>query len=166
MWELKTLINPFWNIPKIRYYQWFDELKELTEDIFKENKTLYWVLKLFEESKMVNEFLKTIYVPKRIESWICAKMMFNDNEITQKYRDMDNKMHRYTLLIPSNLFPFDSCLHIYWNKVVFYSFHNDDFIGILIENANIRNTMFSLFKMAWEQWKHYETNHIYKDIEL
>jgi len=166
MWELRTIVNPFWNIPKIRYYQWFDELKELTEDIFKENKPLYWVLKLFEESKIVNSFIRDIYVPKRIESNICAKMMFNDNQITQHYRDMDKQMHRYTLLIPGNLFPFDSCLHIYGNKVVFYSFHNDDFIGILVENANIRNTMFSLFKMAWEQGKQYEINHVYKEIEL
>lgn len=166
MWDLKNFGNSFWNIPKIKYYQWGDELINLVDDIFKENKTIYWVLKLFDEAKWVNSFIEKEYIPKRVKSWMYAKMIFNDNDITQKYREYDKKMNRYSLLVPDEIFPFDSCMHIYGNKVVFYSFLNNDFVWILIENKSIRNTMFSLFKIAWEQARNYNINERYKDIEL
>jgi len=151
MWDLKWLVNPQASIPKIKYFQWVDGIIDLLEDVFIENKPICWFLELPEDiHPEIIKYTRTIYIEKRIKSWIKAKMLFNNNEKTLNYRKLDEKMYRESLIVPTNLYPFDCCIHIYGNKVAFYSYKEHDLTGVLIENEYIKQSTLSMFKMSWD----------------
>ena len=151
MWDLKWLVNPQASIPKIKYFQWVDGIIDLLEDIFVENKTIYWCIELSDDiHPEILKYTKSTYIKKRIASWIETKVLFNNNNKTLNYRELDTQMKRTSLIIPVHLYPFDCCVHIYWNKVAFYSYKEHDLTWVLIENEYIKQSIFSMFKMSWE----------------
>lgn len=167
MWDLKAMMNPDVKLPSVKYFSWVEWLIELIEDIFKENHTIYGALELTENIHPdILKYVQTEYVEKRKKSWISARMIFNDNEQTRNYKKYDSDMGRVSLLVDEGQYPFDSCIHIYWKKVAFYSFNQWDMTWVLIENEYVKNMIFSIFKMAWNFSKSFPENKEYKDISI
>mgnify|MGYP000980846458 CR=1 FL=1 len=44
-------------------------------------------------------------------------------------------------------------MHVYGDKVSFYSYFEDDLSGVIIENKHIAKSQLSLFQMAYEYGK-------------
>jgi hypothetical protein len=42
-------------------------------------------------------------------------------------------------------------MHIYGDKIAFYSYLNSDLSGVIIENHNMAKSHLTLFKLAFEQ---------------
>ena len=65
------------------------------------------------------------------------------------------------MIVSQSLFPFSTDINIYWNKIAFISFSN--LTGTIIEDEDIKNTFFSLFRWLWELSKTFKVNETYKD---
>lgn len=165
--DLQSLMNPARKLPKVKYFTGVDGVIDLIEDVFTEENVIYWALELTEDMHPdITRYVNNEYIPKRKNSWVKSKMLFNNTHRTKKYQSLDEQMNRISLLTPQNDFPFESCLHIYWNKVAIYSYNKDDLTGILIENKYVKKMFFSIYKMAWNFAKNLPENEKYKNEEL
>lgn len=167
MRDLKSIMNPNAKLPKVKYFTWVEWVIDLINDVFNEKDIIYWALELTDKMHpSITRYINDIYIPKRKESWVKWKFLFNDNNRTREYQILDAKMNRITFVVPKENYPFESCLHIYWNKIAIYSYNSDDLSWILIENEYVKNMFFSIFKMAWNFAKNFPENKKYKNEEL
>ncbi len=165
--DLKQLKNPYSKVPKVKYYTWVDWIIEMFEDVFKVNQDIYWAIDITDDiHPKILDYLNNDYTIKRSRTRIHTKVLFNDNKKSKKYRENDELVNRVSLLVPEQNFPFDTCTHIYWNKVAYFSYKKWDMTWVIIENENIKNAALSLFKLAWNYATNFETNKKYKDILL
>jgi len=166
MGHLNNIANPNAKLPKVKYYTWVEGTIDMFEDMLKEWKTVYWTL--YTSVENINEeilkYLEESYIPRRIKSWMITRALVNNTKDWEYYLKVDKKRNRKTILLPSNLYPFATDINIYGNKVAFYSY--SDLSWTIIENENIKNTIFSLYKTAWNLWKELEINEHYKNIEI
>jgi len=150
MRDLKSIMNPNAKLPKVRYFTWVDGIIEMFEDVINDWNTIYWIVKVISDmDDEVSRYLNNDYLNKRVKWNIKACSIFNDNKKTQEYRKKDKLMNRITKLAPDDFFPFESCVQIYWDKVAFYSYKKWELVWIIVDNSYIKDTMFSIFKMAW-----------------
>jgi sugar-specific transcriptional regulator TrmB len=167
MQDLKRIFNPYTVMPKMRFFEGVDGIIKLIEDVFSVNVPIYGALSIPEEMHPeISHYVEKSYVPKRKASGNSAWMLFNDNKLTKDYQKKDKEMNRISLIIPYKDFPFDSCLHIYGNKVAFYSYKENDMTGIIVENEYIYNSQMSVFKLAWEHAKKLKSNANYANVKL
>ena len=168
MWYLNSIANPNAKLPKVRYYTWVEWIIDILEDIFTEEKEFYGVFNYIEDiHPELNTYLQNTYVPKRIKTKIPSKFLFNNNESSQTYMRNNDKINRITMSIPKDIFPFSIGIHIYsTNKIALYSMWMSDMTGIIIENDNIKQSILSMFKLAWNYARTLPENNIYKDIEI
>lgn len=166
--DLKHMMNPYTSVPKVQFYEGVEGVIRLFEDILRPDvKTIYGALKKDKDTHPeIEKYLKDRYAPERSKLKNKAFMIFNDTPETTLYSNNDAEMNRTSLFVPTETFPFDSCLHIYENKVVFYNYLKSDTFGIMIENPNIHSTLFSLFKISWNHLILEPRNQAYSGILL
>jgi len=150
--NLKSIMNPYMKLPTVKYFTWVDGIIELLNDVLlSEYDCLYWALEIVTDMNVdIEKYVYSKYVPQRIQQGKPAKIIFNDNWETQKYSQIDKKMNRESIFVNRIEYPLEWCMHIYGDKVAFYSYKSNDLTGILIENKNIKNIMLSIFRLAWE----------------
>ncbi len=149
--DLKKLYNPHSTLPKVRFCEGVEGLISILDDTLTSKKPIYSALKLTNDIHPdVFIYLEKKYIPTRTKLRNRGFSLLNDNPMTQKYRENDQIFNRTSLMIPEEDFPFDQLMQIYGNKVAFYYSKKEGSGGVIIEDENVRNTQFSLFKMAWE----------------
>jgi sugar-specific transcriptional regulator TrmB len=159
IWDLKVFMNPVWNMPNIKYYQWPDWVIEILEDMLKENKDMYSILNISGDvNPKIRNYILTEYLNMRKNLTNKSYWLINDNAVTREYAKLGDITNRKVMLIPENNFIFKTYIEIYWNKVAFISFMKNDVKGFVVEDENVRETHFSLFKMWWELAKKYDIN--------
>lgn len=167
MQDLKRIFNPYTVMPKVRFYEGVDGIIELFEDVLKESQPLFGALTFTKDMHPeIERYTNEKYIPRRKKLGNAAWMIFNDDPRSREYQKRDAEMKRVSLLVPYQEFPFNSCLHIYGNKVAFYSYNQNDMTGVMIENQTIREAQMSLFKLAWERASQMEQNKKSAKIEL
>ena len=165
--DLKGLMNPHANIPKIQFFTGVDGIIELFEDILRTAPTILGALQINDDIHPdILHYIQTRYAPTRSKLGNEAWMLFNDNDKTRQYQEQDECMRRVSLLLPEKKFPFASCMHIYDGKVAFYSYQKNDLTGVLIENPLIYETQKSIFQLAWDQARSMPQNKQHKDKSL
>ena len=167
MWDLKNIAYNFWDIPKVKYYQWVQWIIDILEDALTEKDNIYGVLRVTNEiNPEIRHYVLTEYIKKKEKFPNKTYWIINDNLETREYGKLDEQMKRITMLVPEDLFPFKACMQIYGNKVSFFSFVKSNLSGIIVEDSHIKQTQFSVFKMAWEMAKIYKINEKYGNINL
>lgn len=165
---LNSLLNPSAKLPKVKYYSWVDWIIDILEDIFTEDKEFYWVFNFIDDMHPdLEKYILTVYNKKRSKNNIVVKALINDNEESINYVSKFKDINRITLVIPKEIYAFDIWIHIYSSdKVVIYDMSRKNMIWVMIEDQNIRNTLFSLFKMWWHLAQTFKQNDKYKNITL
>lgn len=149
--DLKAMMNPLAVLPKVRFFEGLDGLIEMFNDVLIENKPLFGIGKIDDSiDDRILQYIQNIYVPKRKQLKNPAWMLFNENFATIEYQKLDLEMNRTSMLLPQKNFPFETCCHIYGQKVAFYSYRKNDLTGVIIENTYISQSQFSLFKASWQ----------------
>lgn len=167
MGDLRNMMNPYASVPRVKYYTGLDGIIDMYEDVFKEGKTIYGALNMMEDVHPgFTQYLEREYIPKRVQSGIQARWVVTDNLSTREYRKNDEKMHKRTLLLPEDQYPFETCIHVYAGKVAFYSYSQQDMSGIIIQNEKMHDTMLSLLKASWDYARTLPVNSEYKHEEL
>lgn len=149
--ELLSVFNLIEKKPKIRFYE-NEDIKEVYENIlnYPDQEVLAWMA---EEAHYVlgREFID-LYISKRIDKKIWARVIAPDNQEMIEQKMADEKSLRKTKLVSSEKFPFDAEINLYGqNKIGIVSFQEK--IALIIESKKIFITLKSLFEMGWESIK-------------
>ena len=165
--NLNSIINPHSKIPEIKYYHGVDGITEILDDIINTGDTIYGVLRITKNTNFeALKYTLETYHDKRAKSNIKSYGIINENIETQEYVKYKNEVNRIAMIVPENEFIFKSSIHIYGNKVAFFSFEKNDLVWVIIEDTTIRDTQFTMFKMVWEFSKKFEINSHNMNISL
>jgi len=165
--ELTTTYQQNKITPDIQFFEGPEGIIEMMNDVLRSQQNIYGALHLSSDMHpMIKKFFENTYIPERQKSNIHAWMLFNDNKMTRAYQKQDKKMNRISMLCEEKKFPFESCLHIYGDKVAFYSYQSSLMTGVIIQDSHIKQMQLSLFKMAWKFCQSMKINEKYKSTDL
>ncbi len=165
--ELTKMMNPQSALPKVRFFEGVTGIIEMFNDVLQERTVIYGAARFdMKIEGTIREYLKQEYTPRRISSRVPSYFLYNDNPESLDYLQIGKKVDRKSLIIPSAQFPFECGFRIYGNKVSFTSFQENDLTGVIIENEHVRQTQYSVFKMAWNFARTLKNNSKVKDLEL
>lgn len=88
--------------------------------------------------------------------WI-AKSLFTNNAGGQALKACDNKELRESYLVDGNSYPLPAEIDIYDDKVTMLSFQQNEFVGIIIQNAPFAQTLRSIFMLAYQAARNLQT---------
>lgn len=148
--ELKALYLGDGSIKSLRFFEGEDAVIRMFMDVLDSEEEIYGVIHYPDElPEKLAEFIRNVYVPRRKHSKQASWILFNDTPQAMKYREQDYGMNRISLLVPTEHFPFDICMHIYGQKLAFYSYRLGSVSGVIIEDPSVLQLQRSMFKMAW-----------------
>jgi len=148
--ELMSIFNLPGNKPKISYYEGVEGLKKIYESTLVPKQTLYGFIhpeKMFEA--MGEEYMWN-YAKRRVELGIDYYVIMKRDKWT-KILTAKNKEHIRTTKIVNDV-SFDTEVDIYGDKVGIYSF-KPPYVGLIIEDKAITQTMMSIWKLLWSNLK-------------
>ena len=88
------------------------------------------------------------FVRRRAERDITWVGIITDNETVRKAFDLRPSTHRRVKLVKELTFPAE--ISVYDSKVSFIG-TRDDFVGVVIENESIAQTVSNLFQYIWDR---------------
>lgn len=137
------------NMPRVRYFEGLEGIKEIYDDTLKEG-----VDKLAYSSvpDIHNESLKSYienYVKIRAEKGMKVRAIFPDTPRAQQFCKHDAELLRESRLVPADRFPFRSEINIYGKKMAIMSLQSTFLHGVIIESESIVETERSIFELAW-----------------
>ena len=166
--ELKNMINPYATLPKIQFFEGVDGMINIYKDMLKENKDIYdcnMVDRSFMHEDIINYWANE-YMPQREKMTNKAFSLYNRQTGFDEYTQYDKRVRRVTLFISSEEYPFKSQILIYGKKVAFCSLAANDLTGAIVENEAIRETQFSLFRLAWNYARTLPQNEAHKNVVI
>ncbi len=152
--QFEAISNPKISIPKVYFYEGIDGIKKIYEDILKKgNKKTFSALSLDNMAIELKNWLMKSFTKKKVKKNIFSKVLLSSGK-AKKYKKLDKKQKRESIVIPYKKHPFEVEIDIYdENKTAFISFDETEMIGVIIESEKIANTMNSLFSLVWEKQK-------------
>ena len=137
------------SLPKIRYYEGIEGIKQIYEAVLKTGKDVYRygdITKIYAALGIYTDE----YIQKRNEIGVTthAIMPFYEGEDAQLKKNA--KEQRQVLYIPQKLFPIDGEVRIFGNKVAIISLRKESPIGVIIESDTIAKMFLSIFMLTWK----------------
>lgn len=152
----------------VKFYHGPEEVIELIDEIFHHNTPVYGFFPIKSDMHpIVKKYFDTTYRKKRDKHQLKIFAIINHKENhSDNFTQIDERNFKIFLKTHEEIFPFHGCVHIYNNRVAFYTYANSDVSGILIESPNLHKTMLSLFRLAWNYTRTLPENQLYKNIEI
>ena len=164
--ELKTLENSLKDIvpklksqyklavgkPTIRFFEGEEGIKAVFEDIYAPKKEpVYGCVDLEKADEAFPSFVLEKLIPKRVKNKLVAKALVADSPQAREIAKHDKEQLRETILIDKKKYPVPAEIDVYEDKIAMLSFKKGEFIGILIENKDLAESLKSIFKVAFKQ---------------
>lgn len=139
------------SMPKIRYYEGIEGIKQIYTAVLKTGKDVYRygdITKIYAALGIYTDE----YIKKRNEVGIKthAIMPFHEDDRTQNNKN--DKENREVLYIPHKLFPIDGEVRIFGNKVAIISLRKESPIGVIVESETIAKMFLSIFMLTWKNY--------------
>lgn len=135
--------------PKVYFFEGLQGIIQTYEDTLKEGETIYAIESASHMSPEIQDYLYNTYIDLRIKNKIFAKALMPKTKENEFLHQNDSKHYRETKLIDNALFNFELELNIYGNKTAFIVYNQETYIGIIIENPEIANSLKALFNLIW-----------------
>lgn len=133
------------NKTKVLYYEGFEGVKNIYEDNLQDNNLIRTFVGLEKLTKQLSRYLKEDYLVKRINKEIIVKAIVSQNELGSMFDPSEDKdSFRSRKVIPGDK-KLSSQISIYKDKVSFISYYNEDYKGVVIQDASFAETMKSVF---------------------
>ena len=134
--------------PGVKFYEGLEGIKKVTEVSLTAKSTIY----SYADIEAIEKYVSAInrdYVRKREKLNIKKRGIVIDSPFTRNflkdyYLDITD-----TKFIDHKLFPFNTVMQIYDDKISYITLSEKNMIGILIEDKNISQMHKSLFEFAW-----------------
>ncbi len=137
------------SLPKIRYYEGIEGIKQIYEAVLREGKDQYRygdITKIYEALGIYTDE----YIKKRNEIGITTHAIMPFYEKDEKELRKNVREHREVLYIPNKYFPIEGEVRIFGNKVAIISLRKESPIGVIIESETIAKMFLSIYMLTWE----------------
>jgi sugar-specific transcriptional regulator TrmB len=138
--------------PGVKFYEGLDGVKKVTEVSLTAKSTIYSYADIEAIEKYVSK-INHDYVQKREKLGIKKMGIVIDSPFTRKYLKDYHREITDTRFIDYKLFPFNTVMQIYDDKISYVTLSEKNKIGILIEDKNICQMHKSLFEFTWQHAK-------------
>ncbi len=139
------------SLPKIRYYEGIEGIKQIYEAVLKEEKDQYRygdITKIYEALGIYTDE----YIKKRNELGFTTHAIMPFYEKDEKELKKNKREHREVLYIPHKLFPIEGEVRIFGNKVAIMSLRKESPIGVIIESKTIAKMFNSIYMLTWKNY--------------
>lgn len=134
------------NLPKMRFYEGTEGIKEVYTDTLKNTSEILGFLTVEHISQELKRYFVDYYTPKRKKKGIPCRLILVDCEKSRRYHKLDKQNLRKTYLLPKNCLPFEVEISIYGkDRVALISFTETDLSAVIIQSLAIHNTLKSLY---------------------
>lgn len=153
--NISTMVSDF-NLasgkPGVRFYEGLEGIKKVTEVSLTAKSTIY----SYADIEAIEKYVSAInrdYVRKREKLGIKKRGIVIDSPFARNYLKDYYREITDTRFIDHKLFPFNTVMQIYDDKISYITLSEKNKIGILIEDKNICQMHKSLFEFAWSHAK-------------
>jgi len=142
------------NIPKVRFYEGIDGIKQIYEAVLKEGVDYYRYGDLTKIYGALGNFTDE-FIKKRNElNMTSYAIMPIRGDMKKPYSKKKHKdERREPLYIPYDIFPIEGEIRIFGNKVSIVSLQKEQLIGVIIESSVIYKMFYSIFMLTWNGYK-------------
>jgi len=148
-------IDPFSqekNLPKVRYYEGIEGIKQIYEEILKVGEDYYRYGDITKIYGALGDFTDD-FIRRRNKLKITANAIMPFYKRDEKEIEEKDKMElRKVLYIPNELFPIEGEVRIFGNKVAIMSLRKESLIGVVIESEAVANMFKSIFMLTWKDY--------------
>jgi len=136
--------------PMVTTYEGVSGLKKIYNDMISEGKEILAMLQTSEVEPELRDWLKSVFVPKRAEAGINAKVILASGKLAEEYQSRNDQALREVREVPKDRFPFPHEVDVYGDKIAFIHYKKSEpLIGILIYHPSMAKTMRAWFELAW-----------------
>lgn len=150
--ELMALMDKVGNKPKVQFFEWLEGMKNMYDDML--TYPWYEIYSFLGTKVLDNQFkdyLDNIFVPKRVEKNIEAKVICDVTEQNNEYKQTHKEALLEVKFVENSSFFLSSWIDIYGeDKILLSSFSHDEMSGIIITSKQLHNTFKSIFSLVWE----------------
>lgn len=147
--QMISSFNVLENKPGVRILEGVDGVKAVYEDTLREGAEILAIIQASAVDPLLKKWLDDYYVKERVKKGIKARVIVAEDSKAKEYTDRNDTESRITKLVPSDKFPAFTEINIYGSKVAFILKKNE-YVGIIINNPLISESMKALFNISWE----------------
>jgi len=137
--------------PTIRYFEGEEGIKEVFEDIYSPKKEpVYGCVDLEKADEVFPNYIISKLIPKRIRNKVKAISLVTDSPQAREIAKNNKTQLRETRLIDKNIYPLPAEIDVYEDKIAMLTFTKGEFVGFIIENKDLTQTLKSVFKLAFK----------------
>lgn len=161
--ELYAITNPMSVKPRVRFYEGFEGVRQVMEDVFTSEETiLSWdsLDSWFDGNAILQKFIVEFGKQRTTKYKIPIRMLVVDTPRTRKYllKDYPARKKKVDPLmelrwIPKSVNSFRNQVNIYGDKVGIVSLGKNELHGVIIESHEIAQVHKSMFELAWQAGK-------------
>ncbi len=140
------------NKPGVRFFEGMDGIKKVLWDTLSSQEAIMAYSDIEAIDKYANKLNKE-YVEKRKKLGVKKRGIVKDSPFSRNFLKnyfTDITENRF---ISGELFPFNTLLQIYDNKIAYATLSKESMIGVIIEDKNIYQLHKSLFENTWQNAK-------------
>ena len=143
--------------PVISYYEGNEGIKAVFEDIYAPKKDIvYGCVDLEISDKVFPKYITDNLIPKRIKNKVIAHSFIGKSDLAREVAKKDRQQLRKSCLVDKGKYHLPAEIDIYEDKVAMLSFIKGDFIGLVIENKDIAQSLRSIFRLAFGKKKNFQ----------
>jgi sugar-specific transcriptional regulator TrmB len=139
------------HLPKIRYYEGIEGIKQIYEAVLKEGVDYYRYGDIAKIYGTLGDFTDE-FIRKRNKLGIVAHAIMPYHKRSEELYKKDKDEQRKALYIPYDLFPIEGEVRIFGSKVAIMSLKKDSPIGVIIESEIVARMFKSIFMLTWEDY--------------
>lgn len=139
------------HLPKIRYYEGIEGIKQVYEAILKEGVDYYRYGDITKIYGTLGDFTDD-YIKRRNKMGITAHAIMPYHKRSEELYKKDKDELRKALYIPHDLFPIEGEVRIFGNKVAIMSLKQDSPIAIIIDSEIVARMFKSIFMLTWRDY--------------
>lgn len=149
--ELLAISNAFWNKAKVSFYDGFDRVKELFNEIIDEWNSMKEPFLSFVGTQNMDpkfeEFFDNVFIKYRVKQKATTRAIVADT---------NSKYSRYhiekqdAIIVDDPIFNMWNEIVLWWNKVWILSYNTDEIYWLIIESKILSNGLRSMFNLIWK----------------
>lgn len=153
--ELLAITNKFGNRPKTQFFEWFEGIKQVFEEVLQAGEgmkesylSFVWADKM--DSK-VEKYIYEEFVPRRMKIKTKTKAIMSKDD--SQYLKYHKKSHN-TIIVDKPLFNlWNEIVVFWWNKIAVLMYATEEMSGLIIESQTLHDWLRSLFDLVRDVYK-------------
>lgn len=153
--ELAAIQNIIPHKPRITFYEGEGGMRDLYADTLEsveQGGTIFSYTGLSDFYKLVPKEFARWYIDERVKRKIQIRVITPQSEVASEWKENGTRELRSIKIVDNPNFHFNADMEIYGNKVALISYR-ENFLGVIIESAEINQMQRAAFEMMWNSLK-------------